>query len=201
MTGNLRDRVESFSDAVMAIIMTLLVLDLRPPEVMAHAPLPEYLHIIGPLAPHFISFTLSFTTVTTFWLGHYFFFQHITRVTRGLLNLNILLLFWLCILPFPTQFLGAHPTDAIPIILYGLDGLFLGLTLGAMRWHAARTGLFDSETSAMVKGPRYSIPGVVLNGLAIVLAPVNSYAAAACLLLVAPLYFVPQVWYRLVSAK
>jgi uncharacterized membrane protein len=186
-----KGRIEIFTDAVMAIIMTLLVLDLRAPELAADTPLNEYLQAIAPLGPKFLSFALSFTMVAVFWINHYYFFRHLKHVTGGMLWLNFLMLFWLCLLPFPTQFLGAHPMDQIPITLYALNMLCCSLAFLAMRWHALRAGLFDSEEIARVKGPRYSLPGIYLCLLSLVFVTFNTWLAIACLLLLPALYFLP----------
>ncbi|WP_146230935.1 TMEM175 family protein, partial [Micromonospora sicca] len=96
-----KNRIETFSDAVMAIIVTLLVLDLRPPELDGHTTSNEFLQAMTPLASHFFSFALSFTMVAIYWVNHYYFFRRIKRVTGRLIWLNNVLLFWLCLLPFP----------------------------------------------------------------------------------------------------
>ncbi|SCG45629.1 TMEM175 family protein [Micromonospora inositola] len=188
-------RIEVFSDAVMAIIITLLVLDLRAPEIDAHATLHEYLQAMTPLVPKFVSFALSFTMVAIFWVNHYYFFRRIKRATGRLVWLNNLLLFWLCLLPFPTQFLGEHPTDQIPVMLYGVDIFFCGAAFQMLRWHASRAGLLEGGDEVVrAHGPRQSVPSVILSGLSIVLTLINVHVALACLVLVPLLYFVPQAW-------
>lgn len=190
-----KNRIEVFSDAVMAIIITLLVLDLRAPELNARTTLHEYLQALASLVPKFVSFTLSFTMVAIFWVSHYYFFPHIKRITGRLIWLNNLLLFWLCLLPFPTQFLGEHPTDQVPIMLYGVDIFFCSVAFQMLRWHASRTGLFEGGDEVVrAHGPRQSVPAVILSGLSVVLTLINVYLALTCLALIPLLYFVPQAW-------
>jgi uncharacterized membrane protein len=104
------------------------------------------------------------------------------------------LLFWLCLVPFPTQFIGAHPTAPFAIFLYALDMLLASLALLLMRRHAVREGLFESERAARLHGPKQSLLGIGLNTLALVFAFVNVYVSLACLILVPLLYFVPWAW-------
>ena len=165
-----KNRIEAFSDAVMAIIMTLLVLDLHAPELGAHATWYEYLQAMTPLVPQFVSFALSFTIVAIYWVNHYYFFRCIKRTTGRLIWLNNLLLFWLCLLPFPTRFLGEHPTDQAPIIFYGVDVFFCSVAFLMLRLHARGAGLLEGGDEVVrAHGPRQSAPGVILSGLAVVL--------------------------------
>jgi uncharacterized membrane protein len=189
-----KDRIITFSDAVMAIVMTLLALDLRAPELPSHTTWRAYHHAVAPIAPVFVSFTLSFAIVAVYWVGHYYFFRHIKHATGTMLWLNINLLFWIALMPFPTQLLGAHPTGEIPIILYGLNQLFASIAMMLMRFHAVRAHLFTEDWVARYHGPSQSVPGLVLNSAAIIFAFVNVYVSLVCLVLIPALYFVPQAW-------
>lgn len=190
-----KNRIEVFSDAVMAIIITLLVLDLRAPKLDAPTTVHEYLQALTLLVPKFVSFTLSFTMVAIFWVNHLYFFRYIKRTTGRLIWLNNLLLFWLCLLPFPTQFLGEHPTGQFPIMLYGVDIFFCSVAFQMLRWHASRAGLFEGGDEVVrAYGPRQSVPAVILSGLSVVLTLINVYLALTCLALIPLLYFVPQAW-------
>src|SRR2546425_782379 len=95
-------RIEAFSDGVFAIIVTLLVLDLKVPDLPQQITNQETLQALFNLAPQFISFVLSFFILCIFWVNHHQFFHTIKTADRKLLWLNNLLLFWLCFIPFPT---------------------------------------------------------------------------------------------------
>jgi uncharacterized membrane protein len=82
---------------------------------------------MAPLWPKLLSFSVPFAVLAIFWVGHAYFFHWIKEATAGLLWLNIVLLFWLCLVPFPTQFIGAHPTAPFAIFLYSLDMLLASL--------------------------------------------------------------------------
>ena len=128
-----KERVETFSDAVFAIILTLLVLELHAPDIAAHSTLSQYAVAMVPLIPKVVSFVLTFVMICIHWVGHHYLFRHLSHTTLGLVWLNNLLLLWLCFLPFPTAMLGNHPTDQFPIILYGGNSLLAALTFFAIR--------------------------------------------------------------------
>ena len=186
-----KDRVEAFSDGVFAFILTLLVLELRVPNIADHSSLGQYFVAMGPLLPKVISFALTFVIVCIHWVSHHYFFRHLRDVTIGLVWLNNLFLFWLCFLPFPTAMLGDHPTDQFPILLYGIDALLCALTFYAFRQHADRAKLFKKDEIAKAQGPRHSLPAIIIYVSSIILAFVNVYLALACFFIVPLLYFVP----------
>ena len=113
-------RLEAFSDGVIAIVVTLLVLELRLPEVEGHAN-EAFLEAFGAVMPKFISFAVSFAIVAIFWVNHHHFFSRVTHTDWKLLWLNNILLFFLAVTPFSTAVLGDHPLDAIPIAFYGIN--------------------------------------------------------------------------------
>ncbi|HUC20089.1 MAG TPA: TMEM175 family protein, partial [Candidatus Polarisedimenticolaceae bacterium] len=100
-----KDRVEIFSDAVIAIIMTLLVLELRVPDIADHSSLGQYASAMTPLIPKFVGFVLTFVLIAIHWVSHHYFFSHLKRTPLGIVWLNILFLLWLCFMPFPTALL------------------------------------------------------------------------------------------------
>jgi uncharacterized membrane protein len=110
-----------------------------------------------------------------------------------MLWVNNLLLFWLCLLPFTTQFIGEQPTHPIPIVFYGTNLFFCALSFFALRWYARRADLFeDGDKMARAQGPHQSLAAIVLAGLSVVSAPLNAYLALICLVLIPVLYFLPQ---------
>lgn len=188
-----KSRIEGFSDGVMAIVLTLLAFRLKTPDLVGRSNWHQYLQALAPVVPTFISFALSFTMVALYWVNHYFFIHHLRHVTVRLLWVNNLLLFWLCLLPFTTQFIGDQPTHPIPIMFYGLNLFFCALSFFALRWYASKANLFEGgDEVARAQGPHQSLTAIILAGLAVLLAPINAYAALICLVLLPALYFVPQ---------
>jgi uncharacterized membrane protein len=188
-----KDRVEAFSDGVFAIILTLLVLELRVPNIAEHSSLSEYAAAMAPLIPKVISFALTFVIICIHWVSHHYFFRQQRDVTIGLVWLNNLFLLWVCFMPFPTALLGDHPTDQFPILLYGVNQLLAALTFFALRSYASNNKLFVDDASAQAMGPRHSIPGITISTLSILFAFVNVYVSLACFVLVPLLYFVPNL--------
>ncbi len=199
-TGNIgmsRERLEVFFDAVLAIVMTLLVLELRVPEVPDGSSFGQYVAALAPSVPKFVSFVLSFVMLAIHWVGHHFFFRHVERVTVPFLWLNILLLLWLCLLPFPTALLGDHPGDSFPALLYAVDSLLAAATFMAIRAYACRAGLFLEDVEAKRDlGPIHSLPAVALYSVAVAGACVHVAISLACIVLVPMLYFVPTFLHR-----
>lgn len=104
-------RVEAFSDGVLAIIITIMVLELRPPEE------PE-LHLLWKLWPTFVAYVLSYAYIAIYWVNHHRLFSHARRVDNGLVWSNIALLFALSLVPFTTAYLGTHFLDHFATTLY-----------------------------------------------------------------------------------
>jgi uncharacterized membrane protein len=110
-------RVLALSDGVFSIIMTLLVLDVRVPELTQGQSLNEALREVG---PSFTAFVVSFIIAGMYWVGHRDLFALVRRTDRGLVWLNILYLLPLCLLPFGAQLLGRHDQEPVALRIYGL---------------------------------------------------------------------------------
>jgi len=121
-------RLEAFSDGVFAIAITLLVLNIEIPEV-------DYNHLSGAviaILPKLLSYVLSFLLIGLYWIGHHFYLEHIERVDGNLVWLNIMLLLFICLMPFPTSLLGKYPLQQLSLMLYGLNLLaanFIGIAM------------------------------------------------------------------------
>jgi uncharacterized membrane protein len=113
-------RVEAFSDGVLAIIVTLLIFEVRLPEVRDNSNAAMW-EALAAVAPKFLGFTVSFLTVAIFWVNHHHFFSRVTHTDWKLLWANNLLLFFLAIVPFTTAVLGDHLGSSVAAFLYGLD--------------------------------------------------------------------------------
>jgi uncharacterized membrane protein len=187
-----KDRLETFSDGVFAIILTLLVLELHVPNIPDHASLVVYAAAMMPLLPKFISFVFSFFIVATHWIAHHYFFRNIRRTPLGLVLLNNLFLLWLCFMPFPTAMLGDHPTDQFPILLYAVNQLLAAFTFFAFRWYAQRNNLLEDTPVARAMGPKHSLPAISIFTISIIFAFVNVYLSLLCFLLVPLIYFIPN---------
>lgn len=129
-------RLEAFSDSVFAIVITLLFLDLRAPEIPHDSSWQELLTEIYKLAPKFLSIIVSFTFVAIFWVAHHQFFHTLKKTTRGLLWLNLVFLFLVCFVPFPAAIMAEYPNNKTAVVFFGLAVLLTSVLLVALRWYA-----------------------------------------------------------------
>jgi len=186
-------RIEAFSDAVMAIIVTLLVLELKVPELGDTFTGAEAMTALIHLTPKFLSFAMSFLVVAIFWVNHHHFFHRLKHSDRTMLWCNNMLLFWLCFIPFPTAFLGEHPLEMVPVMLYGLVLSFAALSFVLMHVHAYHAGLFHENISRVFL-QRENVRGLFAPSLYLlaVISAWFSVTAALVLFAVVPiLYFLP----------
>jgi len=110
-----KSRLEAFSDGVLAIIITIMVLELRVP-----AGENESLHALAPLLPVFLSYVLSFIYVGIYWTNHHHMLHTLRKITGPILWANLHLLFWLSLIPFVTGWMGENHFAATPTALYGV---------------------------------------------------------------------------------
>ena len=104
-----KNRVEAFTDGVLAIIITILVLELNMPEMPEGAHGSELLFILPELMPQLISYLVSFLVVAIYWVNHHSFFHRLSNTNHTLIWLNVHFLFWVSLIPFPTGHMGEHP--------------------------------------------------------------------------------------------
>jgi len=108
-----KGRLEAFSDGVIAIIITIMVLEMKVPHG-------DGLHELLPLVPVFLSYVLSFVYVGIYWNNHHHMLHTVTSVTGAILWANLHLLFWLSLFPFATGWMGENYFTAVPTALYGI---------------------------------------------------------------------------------
>jgi len=127
------DRIAFFSDAVFAIALTLLALDLRIPAQTAAVDVP---HELGSLWPAYLSFLLSFVVIGLYWNSHHRLFGLIRGYDRGLIWLNLLLLLCIVVLPFPTSLIGRHQSADLSYVVYAAWVALTAVAAGLLTWHA-----------------------------------------------------------------
>ena len=186
------NRIEAFSDGVIAIIVTLLVLEIKIPEFEEHT-FAGFLAVMAPLVPKLIGFAFSFFTVAIFWVNHHGFFHRIKHATWRLLWHNNLLLFFLSVVPFTTGFVGDYPTDRFVVAMYALN-LFLAGVAFSMMWHYAlvRSNLAGESTSLAERKREYmqtGVYGMALYAVAVGVALIYPPAALIMLVLLQLVYF------------
>ena len=170
-----RERLVFFSDAVFAIAITLLALDVRVPDIVGEATNATVGAAIASVAPRIFAYALSFAVVGLFWLAHWRRYLLIEHVDEGLVLLNIILLGFVALIPFPTALLGEHGDVPISVVVYVLILSATGF-MGTVTWvYADRNRLIDPDLS------RYEVRLGALRGLAV---PVVMLASLALLPLV-----------------
>ncbi len=130
------ERIVFFSDAVMAIAITLLAIDLRVPEIepaLAAAELPKQLSAI---MPNVLTFFISFIVIGIYWISHHRYFSYIKRYDTRLMLLNLMFLFFIACMPFVAGLLGRFTSVPIALILYTLALAALGISM-ALLWRYA----------------------------------------------------------------
>ncbi len=133
-----RDRIVNLSDGVFAIAITLLVLDIRVPDIpegMVAAELPAALLSLW---PKYFGYVLSFVVISTLWVIHHSIFRPIRTYDRGLLYLNLLFLMFVAFVPFPTSLLGEYGNHQLPVTIYAGTLAVGRLLLTAIHWYSTR---------------------------------------------------------------
>jgi uncharacterized membrane protein len=132
---NSKSRLEAFSDGMFAIILTILVLELKVPH-LEDGSFAAFSAAIAELAPKLLSFAFSFFIIAIFWVNHHHLINQIEKVDTKLLWLNIALLFFSSLFPFFTAFIGDYPTNSFVIALYPLNMTISSVIINTIFKHA-----------------------------------------------------------------
>jgi uncharacterized membrane protein len=125
-----KERIEFLTDAVYAIVMTLLVIEIKVPEIHSLSGVTnlELWDEIGKLAPLFLAYLVSFAVLTMYWMSNHALFHYfVQKVDRATMYLNMLSLLLIALIPFSAHFLGAYPDKLPAVIFYGANLILLGL--------------------------------------------------------------------------
>jgi uncharacterized membrane protein len=180
-----KGRMEAFSDGVLAILITIMVLNLTVPQGADLAAL-------LPVAPIFLSYVLSFLNLGIYWSNHHHLLQAITHVDGRVLWANLHLLFWLSLIPFTTAWMGENQFAAWPVALYGVV-----LLLAAVAYFILVRALIllhgQGSTLATAIGRDFKGKvSVAIYAVAILLALVNSWLAFGLYVVVAVIWLIPD---------
>jgi uncharacterized membrane protein len=180
-----KDRLLAFSDGVIAIIITIMVLELKAP----HAPTFEALLAVVPV---FVSYVLSFVYVAIYWNNHHHFFHLVRHVDGAILWANMHLLFWLSLIPFATGWMGENEFASVPTAVYGVSLLMPALAWQGMQWALVRA---DGRESALAHAIGRDIKGKlspVLYLVGITAAFSDTRIARSMYLLVMLMWLIPD---------
>lgn len=178
-------RLEAFSDGVLAIIITIMVLELKEPESGS-------LMALKPLIPKFLSYLLSFIYVGIYWNNHHHLFHAIEKVTGGILWSNLALLFSLSLIPFTTAWVGEFHDASIPAALYGVV-LFLAASVYAILVKVAlKNEGKDSTIGKALSNIKKEYASIALYIAGIIVAFYNPIISFVFYALVAMLWVIPD---------
>ncbi|BCU77899.1 TMEM175 family protein [Luteolibacter sp. LG18] len=180
-----KNRLEAFSDGVLAIIITIMVLEMKVPHVKT---LPELM----PLLPVFLSYVLSFIYVGIYWNNHHHMLHLTRRVTGGILWANLHLLFWLSLFPFVTGWVGESHMAAAPLALYGVVLLMAAIAYVILQAAIIRHQGKDSPLAQAVGGDWKGKVSPLCYIGGIVLASFVPWLSIACYIAVALIWLVPD---------
>ena len=180
-----KTRLEAFSDAVIAIIITIMVLELKVP----HGVTLEALH---PLWPVFVSYVLSFAYLAIYWNNHHHMLHTLHRVTGPILWANLHLLCWLSLIPFTTGWMGENHFAALPTALYGFVLLMAAIAYFILQHFIIASQGADSLLNRAVGSDWKGKLSPILYLVAIVAAFVVEWVAFAIYAAVAVMWFVPD---------
>jgi len=189
-----KGRLEAFSDGVIAIIMTIMVLELRVPHGAELA-------VLRPLFPVFVSYVLSFVYIGIYWNNHHHMLHAAGRVSGGILWANLHLLFWLSLVPFVTGWMGENRFAALPVALYGVVLFMAGIAYFLLaRALAAHHGK-DSKLAIAIGKDTKGKASVAVYAVAIPLSFLNPWIAFVLYVVVAVAWFVPDRRFERVLAE
>jgi|RhiMethySRZTD1v2_1073278.scaffolds.fasta_scaffold2014672_1 uncharacterized membrane protein len=189
------ERLAAFSDGVIAIIITIMVLELKLPEAASHGEVwPSFLE---PLAPKLAIYALSFCIVGTMWINHHQLLAAVRRGSPQLMWMNLLLLFFMSLIPLATSFLGEHPLLPRAISFYALILASSSAVFSLLRYHLGRMPEHDRRqmpfrSATLVR----SFASTLLYAASAILAAYAPIAALALTVLVPVMFNIPMMFGR-----
>jgi uncharacterized membrane protein len=179
-------RLEAFSDGVIAIIITIMVLELRPPAEPTVAALLK-------VSPVFLSYALSFLLAAIMWVNHHHLIHVVHSVTARLLWSNLNLLFWMSLVPFVTDFMGNNYHQPMAVALYGLDLFMCSMGFYFLRSELIRQSGHDTAMVEYHEGvQRKNALSAALYLISVPLAYVSVYISFFIFVLIPATYFLPE---------
>jgi uncharacterized membrane protein len=178
-------RMEAFSDGVIAILITIMVLELHVPET------PEF-HALRELGPVFLSYILSFVYLGIYWNNHHHLLQATERVNGVVLWANLHLLFWLSLVPFATAWMGENDFDRVPTAVYGVVLLAAAIAYYVLQTLIVRENGRDSLLASALGRDLKGKASPIIYAVALPLTVVSRWLGIAGYVIVALIWLVPD---------
>jgi len=180
-----KGRLEAFSDGVIAILITIMVLELKVPRGTDLAALAAFLPVL-------CIYVLSFVFLGIYWNNHHHLFQAVNRVDGRILWANLHLLFWLSLVPFVTAWMGEHPAAPVPVAVYGVVLLLAGCAYYVLARMLVALHGRESTLARALGEDRKGLLSIVIYAAAVGLAFVRPGLALALYVVVAVIWLVPD---------
>ncbi len=180
-----KGRMEAFSDGVLAVVITIMVLELKTPHG-------TNLAALRPVIPVMLSYVLSFIYVGIYWNNHHHLLHATQRVSGGTLWANLHLLFWLSLIPFTTAWMGENHLDSWPVAVYGIVLLLAGVAYFILTRVLIRLHGLGSTLATSIGSDRKSKISILIYAAAIPLAFVQPWISNLGYVTVAILWLVPD---------
>jgi uncharacterized membrane protein len=180
-----KGRLEAFSDGVIAIIITIMVLEMKVPHG-------DSLENLKPILPVFLSYVLSFINIGIYWNNHHHMMHTVHKVTGSVLWANTHLLFWLSLFPFATAWMGENHFSKWTLALYGFVSMMAGIAYYILAHCLASLHGKDSTLAQALGKDRKGIISVTLDIVGIGLSFINPWLGLSAYILVAAIWFVPD---------
>jgi uncharacterized membrane protein len=194
------ERAETFSDSVIAIVITIMALQLLP-DFSRDVDKTVVIETLRAMLPKLVAYALSFLMIGILWMNHHHMFHLLEKTDEPLLILNLMFLFWLSFIPMATSFFGANPFLSHTVALYGGVMLLTTLSFTIMRVHATKRSLLHSVkdgslnqkiSKLTLKAKTKSMLGTLSYILSIPFAFVNVYISFAFFLIPPIIFFIPD---------
>lgn len=178
-------RLEAFSDGVLAIVITIMVLELKVPEGASFKAL-------APSLPIFLTYLFSFIYVGIYWNNHHHLMQTVTKVNGTILWANLNLLFWLSLFPFVTGWMGENHFQQNPVALYGIVLLMAALAYRILAYFVVKSEGENSRIGKAIGNDRKGNVSIILYLLGVIVSFVYPVLAISMYILVAVMWFIPD---------
>lgn len=180
-----KGRLEAFSDGVLAIIITIMVLELKAPEEVTFGAL-------IPKLPVFISYVVSFTYVGIYWNNHHHLLQITEKVNGKILWANLHLLFWLSLVPFATSWIGENHVESIPVAFYGFILMMSGIAFYLLSKVIIKTHGEDFALKQIIKGDRKEVYSILIYLIGIIFSFISPWIGIISYIIPALMWLMPD---------
>lgn len=180
-----KGRLEAFSDGVIAVIITIMVLEMKPPHGTT-------LEALVPIWPVFVSYVLSFVYVGIYWFNHHHLLHAAHKINGWVMLANMHLLFWLSLFPFMTGWVGENHFDTVPVALYGVVLFMAAVSYTILVRTLIALHGNESTIAAAIGGDVKGYVSLALYAAGIAVSFLDNYVGFALYAVVAAMWFIPD---------